>query len=362
MRIIHLSDIHLSKSNYHEFIHKYRKALIEDLIDYNQTKKIDVIVITGDLVDRGGHSLLDLDDFKHLSSPYEIFDFIFIQPIIQQIGISSNQVIFIPGNHDINEKEILYYDECKMIENLKSSSSENYLRKNKIDFIDNKRIKLFKEFEKKFHLNNSLYDFSNNNSTFIYESENNFKVGFLLINDSWRCKSRKIVGEDKGLYFGHQQLDYSLDILKTHNTDINICLFHHSLDDYIEKNEILRILETREIELFLYGHYHDADFKIEYSPFGSCIGVRGRAALNKPNEIESEYQAGYQIIDLDLKTYKVNRIHYRKYIYKSARFDHDTDNARGGIDEGKDIFNLTRNNFKPKGFVDLEKIKFSKIS
>ncbi len=359
MRLVHLSDIHLSKSNYHEFIHKYRKALIKDLIDYNQSKKIDIIVITGDLVDKGGHSLIEIDEFKHIVNPYEIFQSVFIQPIVDELGISSNQILFIPGNHDINEKDISYYDECQMIENIKDSSIENYLKENRLSFTHNRRIRHFKEFEKTFHLSNSLYEFSNNHSTYVYNYEKNFKVGFILINDSWRCKSKKINGENEKLYFGYQQLDYSLDFLKSHNTDINICLFHHSLDDYIEKSEVVRILETREIELFLYGHYHSTDFKISYSPFGSCIGIRGRAGLNKPNEAISKYQSGYQIIDLDLNSYKVNRIYYRKYIYKGARFDDDTESAKGGIDEGKDIFNLVRENTKTKGFV-LDKAKFIK--
>lgn len=359
MRLVHLSDIHLSKSNYHEFIHKYRKALIKDLNDYNQKKIIDFILITGDLVDRGGHSLLEIEEYKHIDNPYDIFEIIFIQPIIDELGISSKQILFIPGNHDINEKDISYYDECQMIENIKDSSIETYLRENRFNFIHNKRIRQFKEFEKKFHSDNLLYEFSNYNSTYIHQYNKNFKVGFILINDSWRCKSKKIVGEDEKLYFGYHQLDYSLDFLKSHNTDINICLFHHSLEDYIEKSEVVRILETREIELFLYGHYHNTDFKISYSPFGSCIGIRGRAGLNKPNEAISEYQSGYQIIDLDLNSYKVNRIYYRKYIYKGARFDDDTESAKGGIDEGKEIFNLVRENTKSKGF-DLDKTKFIK--
>jgi 3',5'-cyclic AMP phosphodiesterase CpdA len=359
MRLIHLSDIHLSKSNYHEFIHKYRKALIEDLIDYNQLKKIDIIIITGDLVDKGGHSLLELEDLKHLNNPFEIFDTVFIQPIIEELGVSSNQVIFIPGNHDINEKDILYYEECQMIENLTDSSIETYLSRNKFDFVDNKRIKQFKEFEKKFHINNLSYESTNNNSTFTHHYNKDFKVGFILINDSWRCKSKKIVGEKDELFFGYQQLDYSLNDLKNQNTDINICLFHHSLNDFSEKREIERILRTKEIELFLYGHHHSVDFDISYNSFGSCIGIRGRAALNNPKETTSEYQAGYQIIDLDLNSYKISRIHYRKYIYDSARFDYDTDNAKGGIDEGKDIFNLNRENTKTKGY-NLDKTKFYK--
>ena len=90
MRIVHLSDIHLSKNNFEEFNNTYRDALISDLLLFNNLKKIDVIVITGDLVDKGGHSLYEIDGYEDRSiypNPYYIFEEIFISPIINTLGI-----------------------------------------------------------------------------------------------------------------------------------------------------------------------------------------------------------------------------------------------------------------------------------
>ncbi|PHS10004.1 MAG: hypothetical protein COA88_02955 [Kordia sp.] len=365
MRIVHLSDIHLSFDNHHEFIHSHRKALIKDLIEYHSTKNIDIILITGDLVDKGGHSLLEIKNYKEagITNPYDIFQTIFIEPIIKEVGISKNQFLFIPGNHDINEKEISYFEECEMVNKINKRNISEYLERNNIDFINNKRIKLYKEFEKKFHGNNTLYKFSNNQSTFIYNYKESHKVGFILTNDSWRCKSRKLKDESEKLFFGFQQLDYSLEELENHDTDINICLLHHSLDDYEEKYEVERILNTKDIEIFLYGHYHSSKFEAKNNPTGNSIGIRGRAILNKPEEPIEEYQSGYQIIDLDLISYKINRIYYRKYIHKRSEFDLDSSAARRGIAEDKDYLNLHRNGQQKsdgkvkKGF-DLDKSKF----
>ncbi|MBW8244021.1 metallophosphoesterase [Muricauda oceani] len=360
MRLVHLSDIHLSNSNYHEFVHKYRKALISDLKNFNALKKIDTLLITGDLVDKGGHSLLEIKGFDGYKNPYDIFDEVFIQPILEGVGISKDNILFIPGNHDVNEREFSYYDECELIDKIDESSIESFLKDNQSTFLHNERIKNFKEFERAFHLNNSLYDFSNNHSTYIYNYADEFKIGFILINDSWRCKTRKFIGEEESkIFFGYHQLDYGLEYFETHKTDLNICLFHHSLDDYAEKKEVERILRTKEIELFLYGHYHNTKFEYSYDPFGSCVGIRGRAALNRPEEKISEYQPGYQIIDLDLNSYKVNKIHYRKYIYNGSRFDSDTETALGGIVQDQQVFILRRENRTSKGF-DLDREKFYK--
>jgi hypothetical protein len=270
--------------------------------------------------------------------------------------------LFIPGNHDVNEKEILYHEECELLDKLNIFNVDKYLLDNSKHFKANKRIQNFKNFERNYHSGNALYEYSNNHSTFVYEAEKNFKVGFLLINDSWRCKTRKFEGEDGKLFFGYHQLDYGIKQLEAHDTNLNICLFHHSNESYneLEKIEVDRILRNKNIELYLFGHYHSTKFEVSYTNSGSCLGIRGRAALNKPNEKESEYQPGYQIVDIDVYAYKINCIHYRKYIYSDSRFDYDTDTANGGKDMGnpRQVFDLQRVNRK-KISMDLDKSKFS---
>ncbi|MFN4149506.1 MAG: hypothetical protein ACK4IX_01050, partial [Candidatus Sericytochromatia bacterium] len=76
--------------------------------------------------------------------------------------------------------------------------------------------------------------------------------------------------------------------------------------------------------------------KLYTSSYKSSLGIRGRAALFKPNENSSEYQSGYLIIDIDLQSYKVSEINYRQYKYKFGHFDLDTDATLGGIDRGPD--------------------------
>ena len=361
MRLVHLTDIHLSKSNHHEFEHKYKDALIKDLLNYHSEKPIDLILITGDLVDKGGHSLFEIEGYEDYKCPYDIFEEVFIDPISEGTGINKNSFLFVPGNHDVNEKEISYYDECRLTDDIDSINIETYLHDNKSTYKTNKRIKQFKDFERKFHENNDLYNCTNNHSIYVHKLGENIKVGFLLINDSWRCKTRKFSGEDGKIFFGFHQLDYCLKELESYDTELNICLFHHPISDYKEETEVERIIRNKNIELYLYGHYHSQDFEVKHSSNGSCFGIRGRAALNKPEEKESEYQSGYQIIDIDILSYSISKIHYRKYIYKNSRFDYDAESAMGGVESnfGGDGFKLHRINKKSIGF-DLDKDKFWK--
>jgi predicted MPP superfamily phosphohydrolase len=339
MRIVHLSDIHLSKENYTEFQNNYKDALIKDLKSYHSSIPIDLIVITGDLVDRGGHSLFEIPEFtdKGYISPYDIFNEVFIVPILEKLGITKDRFLFIPGNHDINEKEILLYEECEMLKNITNDNIKEYLQKNKT-FTYSHRIRKFKEFEEKYHQDTDSYIFTNNQSTYIYKGKEDVKVGFLLVNDSWRCKSAKINKEDGTHYFGIQQLHDGLEILEKEGTELNICLLHHYVDNFKEAAEVKGFFERKHIELLLYGHYHNPETNIFYTPYGTCKGFRGRATLLNPNEKNSTFQPGYQIMDIDLRNFKLNEIHYRKYNNRpeAKLFVADVDIApENGIDKNK---------------------------
>ncbi|MNQ92074.1 hypothetical protein D3C85_1074830 [compost metagenome] len=222
-----------------------------------------------------------------------------------------------------------------MMKKMDHLNINDYLIGNR-SFKNNHRIKNFKDFEKKFHANNSMYRFSNNESTYLYKDKDGL-VGFLLVNDSWRCKSVKFKDE-KALYFGSQQLNDGLRIFENNNTILNICLFHHSLENFEEKTIVEGILTRKNVELFLNGHFHSTNTHIFYNPYGTCHGFRSRATLFKPEEIMSEFQSGYQILDIDLVDYKITEIHYRKYNNKETAklFISDVETApENGIDRNK---------------------------
>ena len=324
MRIVHLSDIHLSSENYDEFHDKYLKALILDLEEYHSIKYIDLIIITGDLVDKGGHSLLGMPEFSGFTSPYDIFHNVFIKPIALGLGLKNENFLFIPGNHDVDENEILWVDEKKLKSSINSNTIKEQLQSNKTSFnYSNNRIKAFKNFEKKFHLETSNYVFSNNESTFYYQDSEGNKVGFILVNDSWRCSTCLLREESlNNHYFGKKQLYWAIDSLesKYEQLDLIVCLFHHAIDDFTEKDDVESFLINRKIDLLLFGHHHSNRSEKIFNPLGKCLGFRGRAALNEPNEPDIKFKPGYQIIDIDFYSNRINQINHRIYISENESF------------------------------------------
>lgn len=335
MRIVHISDIHLSKDNYGEFEKNYRDDFLKVLEEEHGKRKIDIIAITGDLVDQGGHSLYKLSEFSGYTDPYKFFEDVFITPIKEALNLKNENFLFIPGNHDIDENEILWVDEKQLQDDEVKGKTNSLLDDMSVDTNKrNHRIKKFKDFEKRFHVENlgASYQFTQNQSTFVYEFEPDIKVGFALINDSWRCSTCRLSKHDKKLlYFGSDQLYKALKALK--GTTMNVVLTHHPLESYAEKDEVTRVLINKEFHLHLFGDKHHHSISNHMSSKGNCLCLMARAGLNKPDESEDKWQPGFHIIDINFEIAIVECIKYYMYSYDDGMFIHDGKACpRDGID------------------------------
>ena len=320
IRVVHLSDIHLSSTNLSDLENYYIAGLCKDLQEFHKDKPIDIIIISGDLVDKGGRSLA--------GDPFEVFETKFINPIITQLGISKHQFLIVPGNHDIDRESIETENEYYLTGNLTSDSANSKLLEFRVDFKkDNKRVEKVKLFEKKLHEDTPNYSFSNNESTVVV-GENEHKVGVTLINDSWRCSSEL---QPERHFFGTNQLFSGLKKLKEAGTKLNIAVFHHPLNAFNEdeKEKANDILKSQHYDIVICGHSHKYQAETLCSTSGGFLLLNGRCAFNNPYEGESKYQPGYSLLDLDIVSRSFD-LKARKYISSRYEFDIDSDSLTGG--------------------------------
>ncbi len=324
MRIVQLSDIHLSASNKKDLTIYYLDSLIKDLLNFHNDKNIDAILLTGDLVDKGGDSLG--------KDRYGVFNKLFIEPLKQKLNLQNNQIFLIPGNHDINRNAIDVAGEYYLASHLNKETANSVLKEQKSKLTsNNKRIKIFKSFEQKFHEKTENYEFSYNESLALLDQSNS-KIGFALINDSWRC-STSLTQEQH--FIGTDQLLNAKSYFESHKTLINIAVFHHPLDaiNPLEKESIESILQSLEFDIAFFGHSHKYKYESIISSNGGILMINGRSAFNNPNEAQSRYQSGYNILDLDVLSREYT-IHARKYIDSQYRFDKDVDSFPDGKKSG----------------------------
>ena len=97
MRIIHFSDFHLRKDHI-ERAEAIVERLLEALKKVNQERQIDLIIFSGDLIDRAG----DTFEEHKISTALHTYDKLVIKPILEGIGLPPNRFVFTMGNHEVN--------------------------------------------------------------------------------------------------------------------------------------------------------------------------------------------------------------------------------------------------------------------
>lgn len=332
MRIAYLSDIHLSTQNIEQLENYYLKALIDDLLLFQKEKVINIVLISGDLLDKGGESFKD-------KNGYDVFERVFLDPIMKALGLSHEHILFIPGNHDIDRSLIDEDAEYSLKGRLNGAMANRIVKETYQTFSPrNKRMEPFKTFERTFHKDNGQYSISNYESTYIFEREKE-RVGFALINDSWRCSSDL---KPEQHFWGSNQLFNGLKVFVEAGTAINIAVFHHPfrLINAEEEEEVNNILESKNFQLAIFGHTHHYQTKTTVSTAGSLVKLVCRSAFNDPDEQTEKYQPGYTLIDIDVlkRTYAIQARKFMKI--GGLRFDKDTDSLPGGMTAGIFLKNM----------------------
>lgn len=330
MRVLHLSDIHLSSTNIEELRISYMKKFIDFLQNINFEKQVDLIIISGDIIDKSGISIMKMDEFKD-QNPYHIFEKEFLEPITKTIPSLSGRIIFCAGNHDIESNNINEIIEAGLGKLLTSSEKVNeFIRQYSTDTseLNLQRLHKFLEFEKRVHEKSILigdYIFSDFESTFLYNYNGEKLIGVAIINDSWRCSVKPVENN----VIGSNQFIRALNYFEKKGTVFNIAILHHPLEKLInfEQKTIENLLHYQNFQIVFIGHEHNK--RVHESNFGNgkkILEIRGRSAFDKPHEKDSDYHSGFSIIDIDLDKCSIS-CQFVKYFKNDMTFKPDLEDG-----------------------------------
>lgn len=314
IRIVHLSDFHINSSGLIDLEQFIVTGLIEDLVNFNNEKNIDLIVFSGDLLDKAGKSFGDTD-----LAFYTFVDKV-VDPILNALSLTRDRFLFVPGNHDIDRDMDSKISELGLTHSLLSTSIVNEYMDNNSDEGRN-RIKSFKEFEKDFYSSFTgeciLSDFQSN---FIVNTSST-DIGITCFNSSWRCfddtdKNKIILGE--------RQITNSRATIG--NCDIKIAVIHHPLD-WLNSFEVdsIEAMITRDYDMLFCGHVHKGTSWSKTSIYGDLF--YSIAPSNWKYDIRSSdrsFANGYSIVDFDKPNREI-KVHHRRYTYLKEKYDPNTD-------------------------------------
>ena len=85
IRILHLTDFHLNKRTLRDWNDFYKTSFFEKLNKLHKERQIDLVVFTGDLIDKGGK------DFKGVTLALNEFENNIITPILDLLNLDHSQ-------------------------------------------------------------------------------------------------------------------------------------------------------------------------------------------------------------------------------------------------------------------------------
>lgn len=351
IRILHLTDFHLNTTTLSDWNDFYKEAFLKKIEELKGEKKIDLVLFTGDLIDKGGFSFKEEGEkISTQIKAFSIFKNQVIDSILEKLDLDISRFIICPGNHDINRfaddevdeiglKGILNSPE-KVIEFVKKSDDNDSFKRIE-------RIKDYKNFEKDLykdivdHKLHSVFNFS------LVVDIDGKKVGISSLNSSWRCYDDNDYGN---LLLGENQLNSNYQHIK--ECDVKIGLMHHQFDwlSPIEQKTIKSHISIN-YDLFLSGHVHSSATEYIQNTAGNCLFCVSPSGLNNIRQSEIEHLNGFTVIDYDLDDVK---FHYLYYNHTLKKFVDNTAIAENGRYIIKLACNLSSNILKINQGVEID--------
>lgn len=301
MNILHLSDYHFKSNSFEKFS---EDGIIEKLCESltKKTNKIDLVLFTGDLVHSGKNDL----DFNSAKSS-------FIDTVTKSLGISINEFIMCPGNHDV--------DRSSRLESLENFFSEKIVGNYELNrFIQDKN----KDYENSLLGTKNYYNFVNKlytddseiNEFYSVHSRiiENEKVGIVSLNSAWRS-----LGDDSlnRLLFPIMLLEEALNKIK--ECSCKIILLHHPLFWFKEFNYLkLQEIIHKEFDMIFSGHVHEAQVSAHYKYNNGIFAHVAPASMT----YDKNY-IGYSYLNYNPKLKEQVDIVSSKYIIEFDRFFDD---------------------------------------
>ena len=321
LRILHLSDLHLVKDN--PTMDALLMYLNQSMDEIQKDGGIDLVIFTGDLIDKGGAG------FGNINTAFKKFEEVVITPILEKLRLSKDRFVFIPGNHDTENDIGKQYMKIGFLgENLHDDHEKIISIKNspKNHDIVRARTKAFKDFEKLYYTESlrENYQYGDFDSNFKFDIRGS-KIGITSLNSVWFCG----LDDDKKLFLGADQITNSQVFLSDCN--IRIVASHIGYDLLTEaESKYAKEVIAHCYDLNLSGHTHSLDDDFIVIPSGDyCMNITAAGTLcDNIYKLDKNYKNSFQVIDVISK----EEFYIRKYTQKQGmEFSLDLNFGNQGI-------------------------------
>lgn len=318
MRIIHFSDFHLDFDQITRCVDLVNR-MIQALQQVHQEKAIDVIVFSGDLIDRAGCNF----SVPKMKTGFEKFEEIVIKPITTALGLPANRFIFTLGNHDVDREAETKRANTNLTKKLRDAAEvDRFINQKNVET----KIPRIAEYNK---FRNDYWDRNKSDADVdvtplqmgIKLNINGARVGFNCLNTAWRCYS----DTDNGtIVTGKSQITRERSFFN--DCQLTFAVGHHlpSMMNSFESVDLEKVMAAN-FEAGFFGHTHSEDGKMITRPQGSCFFFTAPGTLTWNISEKSVFGNGFMVVDYEKSE---NYVDAQKY-YQDENEDFVKDNNYG---------------------------------
>jgi 3',5'-cyclic AMP phosphodiesterase CpdA len=292
--ILHLSDLHFGTT---ENASNWSSQIIEDIYIEINCSQIDGIILSGDIVN------------KSTSEEYAAAK-LFLDNLCNDLKLSQEQIIIVPGNHDLNwelaKKAYQLIDKDEHEGELKEG---HYIKESETVF----RIRDEAKYQQRFTYFSNFYqaikgepyplDYAQQGILHHFPSQNLLILG---LNSAWQLdyyyRSRASINA--------QSLNNALNKIRqnqTYQNCLKIAVWHHPLsnafEDRITDHGFMERLAVNGFRFALHGHIHKAEtnlYKYDLSAGGRKLDIICAGTFGAPiREWVPGYPLQYNLLKLE---------------------------------------------------------------
>jgi predicted MPP superfamily phosphohydrolase len=292
MRIIHFSDFHL-RADHQERAESIIKRLKEALRTISEERKIDLIIFSGDMIDKAGKNFSD----PKILCAFEKFKEMVILPLTSEVGLAPNRFVYTMGNHEIDRSAVGGDDKDQEItDRLKNHEDvDKYIHNDgkdqpRIAEYNRLRDTYWQEYEEDATIMLTPFQYG------IKLNVDGKVVGVNCLNTAWRCYKSET--DEHKIVLGKSQITDSRDFFEDCHIRLAVGHHHPNMMNPFETNT-LKDLIARNYDAFFCGHTHDNDGEYVDRPAGSCFYFTSPGTLSDNESAERKYRNGFMVIDYE---------------------------------------------------------------
>lgn len=266
IKILHLSDLHFGTSKQAEL---WSSQLVEDLCQNLEINKLDALIISGDIANKSTP-----EEYNTAKQ--------FLNEFFRDFPLKPEQIIIVPGNHDLN------WDLSKKAYTLKDKEDckPDELKKDCYILVNEDVIRVLdqEKYPKRFSNFKAFYDnYKSNTKSYDLDPEQQYSLDIVSsnilvmgLNSAWQLDNYNKNRAD----INNNAITNALNEIRRNdiykNCPIKLAVWHHPInspyEDRIKDSDFLSRLAVNDFSLFLHGHVH----KAENDEFRYDLNVDGR--------------------------------------------------------------------------------------